>query len=580
MKVIPPIVFYVFLAIDILFYSIAIPLYILRINIFPIVNRVPVVSVIQMTLLAALSLWKLLLGAFPENVILSNCQFQTMGTAVLTNLTLIMMVYRLCWLIIRDYKTKYLLQQKMKRVNPDMGSAKQLTSKPGDNKSTEASAYELNTPEVSSKNIKDLRMSLRLKKSTATASDSPALTPLLNERKTEQSERASAMTYTNLVASQEPLGKTPIERFLAYSLEFVSPRTLTFELLIPMYVATITIIIVLVKENDVLSQVRNTSELCGQAHFGAAGGTTAATLIAGSILIFATRSILKLNDSLGFAAETRYLLIPMLFHLSLIICGLVLFYLNSATILETGWWEILIGAVTAPSLVAIQSLYPLYLSFHHEIKERASIKKREFMKRILDSSIQVKILLTEDSFHGKSVSEHEPVDEIEHALRHRSERKEFFKFLESEFVVENVLFYEATRDFRRKYHLKTKEEITASAEAWKDARYICDIFVMPSAIGAVDISENARKNIIRVIRGSRTSIFQQPKPEENIPLTAEVFEEARKEILHVILTDTYPRYLAYVKEGQRHHSHPNTANHHPKNENKVEGELEVINENS
>eukprot|EP00475_Leptophrys_vorax_P012477 TRINITY_DN18922_c0_g1_i1.p1 TRINITY_DN18922_c0_g1~~TRINITY_DN18922_c0_g1_i1.p1 ORF type:complete len:407 (-),score=104.56 TRINITY_DN18922_c0_g1_i1:33-1184(-) len=347
---------------------------------------------------------------------------------------------------------------------------------------------------------------------------------------------------------------------------------------IPCMLSTLFIVIDLLLNYSDIHRGSASNNACSIQQFGLTAQTEAVMNIAFAVLlIFGLRSILKLNDNLGFGSETRLLLVPMILHATALVLSVTT--PNAALLLEMKVWSFIVGGITAPMIFSVLTLFPIYLSMKEEKSNRDN-KRRYFHSKMIDSSIQIKILLTayhsnsQGSGGGSSVKDDAEIcpdsEEFERLLKSTAGRKRFLNFLELELAVEDLIFYESAKDFFKRYD--DSKEGAHIPEAKADAEYICEMFVVPSAIGAVELSEGVRRRILlavlsqraprsdsvlmrRTRKSTKTGQLQQQLQEETSCaglITSRVFESARMEIWNKMLKGAYPRFLA--QEQSRHQS--------------------------
>jgi hypothetical protein len=224
-----------------------------------------------------------------------------------------------------------------------------------------------------------------------------------------------------------------------------------------------------------------------------------------SLLIVALASILRMNDRLGIGTELRGLGFP----------GIVLLFLlsvlqNRQVFQKTKYiWGILEALFFIPLMILVQFSYPLYLSWKHE-KHEAKEGHRQ-----LKSPTRLQSTASRESTIRLSL-----FIELTWFLKHKEARSLFLQFLESEFSVENLLFYEST---------------SKALDSLEKVKTVIDTFVSFSSPSAVNLSGRVREKILKTVENLERNGDDNKIPED-------LFADAREEVFSLLAKDAFHRF--------------------------------------
>jgi hypothetical protein len=108
-------------------------------------------------------------------------------------------------------------------------------------------------------------------------------------------------------------------------------------------------------------------------------------------------------------------------------------------------------------------------------------------------------------------------------------RNEYLRFLEAEFAVENLYFYEECLLFGREFQLGVDKRLLALR-----VKVIHESFVLPSASTCVNISSRVRDRLI--------DVYERSSSESDFDFPEDLYSSAKKEILNVMSQDTFLRF--------------------------------------
>jgi hypothetical protein len=178
-------------------------------------------------------------------------------------------------------------------------------------------------------------------------------------------------------------------------------------------------------------------------------------------------------------------------------------------------YQFLIGSFIVPLLIGIQIVFPLYLSLEYEkrVNNRASIvtPNKNLSEKLMIAMDDLKSMLNE-------------------VLQDPEGRNLLRDFLESEFSVENLLFIEDCRSFK-KACLSLNSERKSLTELALEIR---DKFVLESAPNCVNLSHKIRKPLLNNLSKISSEIAD--------PIDPELFEEACDEVEQMLIRDSFQRF--------------------------------------
>jgi hypothetical protein len=282
-----------------------------------------------------------------------------------------------------------------------------------------------------------------------------------------------------------------------------------------------------------LADVQVTSQKC-QEIIGS-GGYLAVMfflyfVLVGSVIVV---PLLKLNDNFSMGKEIR----------ALVVLGVVMsimanttssYAIYNALIIQTRAWNFVVGVVTVPLVIAVQLLFPVYLSIQHESnqKRREDATAHDNNPRTIQSDMQemMKLISTE------------------------SGRALFLAFLELEFSVENLFFIEACKCFKKSYSQR------ALSDNVQEALLIRNMFIHPSSPHCVNISYKTRQQVLTLLQPFEKENRESKVKESvvstdsqssavllldrmlSVDLVPEVFDLASEEVMNVLTKDTFIRF--------------------------------------
>jgi hypothetical protein len=184
---------------------------------------------------------------------------------------------------------------------------------------------------------------------------------------------------------------------------------------------------------------------------------------------------------------------------------------------------IAIPIIFCSGFVIIETWFPLYLAWKNE-------KVQE--KKIVGDLMKPEVNTTRST--NSSTKQAELLLSI---INTPGSRKIFLKFLESEFSVENLFFFESCESFKQKGISGEKRE-----ELFSQAKYIVDIFINTSSASSVNISHKTRSKVL--------GDFSTVSAEASDPSIG-IFEKAKDEIFNLMVQDSFNRFKG-TKEFMEH----------------------------
>eukprot|EP00475_Leptophrys_vorax_P038851 TRINITY_DN6936_c0_g1_i1.p1 TRINITY_DN6936_c0_g1~~TRINITY_DN6936_c0_g1_i1.p1 ORF type:complete len:382 (+),score=91.09 TRINITY_DN6936_c0_g1_i1:108-1148(+) len=278
--------------------------------------------------------------------------------------------------------------------------------------------------------------------------------------------------------------------------------------------------------------------------------------------------------------EVMALTVPIGFFIAVLGIGLDR-QVYQQVLIETRVWPFVDGAILIPLVIFVQATFPLYLSYKQERRELQQIRAKDMLEATQtfnlmnpnkpENTADLKQRLTKD-LKEKRARRHRIANnvlEFHRLITKEDGRALFLQFLEREFAVENLLFYEICVLYREKCASGISDAVE---EAAHDALSIYETFIDPSSPSAVNISGEQRQLIMNVFRKSsrrntrRTRIFSE-KGKSGRPSTGasaheserskpspDLFEKAKFEIMEVLTSDSFRRfkltkaYTAWVED--------------------------------
>jgi hypothetical protein len=113
--IIPEVVFQVLLSITCLLFIGTWSVYFARRNKFPIKQRLSRIVLVEFILFAVAGIESILVAAFPANSFFANCKVFQISLTLFNHLPVLMLSYRICWVVIKDFATKTLVELEKKK---------------------------------------------------------------------------------------------------------------------------------------------------------------------------------------------------------------------------------------------------------------------------------------------------------------------------------------------------------------------------------------------------------------------------------------------------------------------------------
>jgi hypothetical protein len=132
-----------------------------------------------------------------------------------------------------------------------------------------------------------------------------------------------------------------------------------------------------------------------------------------------------------------------------------------------------------------------------------------------------------------ATTQQELADELLYLIKTPESRQQFLEFLELEFSVENLLFIEACQAYERlaEHNL---EAGGSAIQVVQQAKLIQESYLNPNSASAMNISFSQRKAALVKVDQFISS--------QDCPVDAHLFDEAKKSILFLMVSDSYGRF--------------------------------------
>jgi hypothetical protein len=273
----------------------------------------------------------------------------------------------------------------------------------------------------------------------------------------------------------------------------------------------------------------------------------------GIIIICVTPTFLKLDDDFKLGREIRAMLIWISFLFGFLISwsfpsGFETLIINSRTA------SFMLGVVFSPIEVAIQGIYPIWLSIMHERKEFAfkngGTSKSRWLWASIGSLKGSKASMTQSDYRANSKQgllenshvSNTPItkksslmqDCLVELMDSQEGRTAFLHFLEREFAVENLMFYEACVEFKDRF---SSPEVNQQV-ALEQAKAICNTFLKDGATHQVNLAYLCREKILDSIQTKET----MAKQGLGFKIDPTEFDEATTEIFNLMAIDSFRRF--------------------------------------
>jgi hypothetical protein len=259
------------------------------------------------------------------------------------------------------------------------------------------------------------------------------------------------------------------------------------------------------------------------------------------VFLFMLRAVFKVDDNFHLGTEMRVMMLSSFVLLAFNLLNSVGTY-YTLVFVELKLYQFIHGLVYLPFVFVCSGIFPVYLSYQHassNLMESPS-KRETALNRSTDLS-------------GRPPKS----SDIAEVLENPQGRMLFLKFLQNEFSVENLLFYEEVTEFSEKYTEESNAE-----QMKKDAIRIFQTYVSPSAATSVNLPFNVRQPLIVYFTSimleagqSHNDDYKQGVPEEEsrtadssstqVPVTVlrhDIFDRARASTLRLMKQDSFVRF--------------------------------------
>jgi hypothetical protein len=282
-------------------------------------------------------------------------------------------------------------------------------------------------------------------------------------------------------------------------------------------------------------------------------------LVSSSVMLLMFGAIVNLNDNLGLGNAVRILLGNMS-GVVVLLAGILYKPAAIELMINTKLYGFFLGLIFMPAAYAIRGYYYIWLSYKHE--------KRRKMRKVQRASMELKSQSIDRSSSeriGSSVASpsiHENERILQEILLDPAGKKLLQNFMQKEFSVENLMFIEACSAYEACF--QPPED---GSGAPRLAMAMVENFVRDSGAFSVNIPYNMRNDIldkvgihripskgksvamevkvqaVQVVQGiAQISAHQEVQEEKQSPFNPELFAQAKKEIKHLILKDTFSRF--------------------------------------
>jgi hypothetical protein len=479
---IPTGVFWFCLCVNVVFYATVLPVYFFRRNIFPIEQRLPLLATLAMLVLAYISIVTSLVGALPDNLLITNCKWYSLASTIPANIGVSLSTYRISWLVFRDYLTRRLVR--------------------GD----------------------------KIKLDLETSSQDMTKVDLVPKRKSCWKLIPEALSFL-------------LELYFELCLKFIRPALIPALTIAPCVVIIVIEILVFYRI-EAFANVTVFSTMCTMESFSSSQTLEALMYLYLTGCVFLSASfLLKVKDNFGLGTEMRLLILPLLISANLFFVMATVPNAFEVVFIQTRFWVFLIGCIVAPMAVMVQSIYPLILSFRHQRKYPKSYK----MKINLDMRDSAKKVVTtgllkdDETLNSTAHHANQMALDFENWIESADGRQRFLEFLQKEFSVENLLFFEESKVFYRKYSAldsSTNLDAVLTCQAFEDAVRIRDTYILQSALSCINIPASMRHEIEEIL----PSKYKRVRSLQVEYVPPDMFQKANKEIFELMFRDSYTRY--------------------------------------
>jgi hypothetical protein len=240
----------------------------------------------------------------------------------------------------------------------------------------------------------------------------------------------------------------------------------------------------------------------------AASGILGLAYLMATAVVIST-SLLSIQDSMNMGTELKAMIVNGI--LTLASSSIWFLPLSLETRILT--YGIMINGIEIPAFVVINVWYPVWLTFSTKQKLEETNTATGFFTPLLNISLE-----------DLNLS-----NQLEIMIADPETRKDYLVFLEAEFAVENLYFYEECLHYEREVDMFLETNLLIQR-----VQVIHDVFISPSAPTSVNISSQVRNELVEFLKRSK-------EYSEGIP-PRDLFFKAKKEILHVMSRDTFLRF--------------------------------------
>eukprot|EP00475_Leptophrys_vorax_P031748 TRINITY_DN48274_c0_g3_i1.p1 TRINITY_DN48274_c0_g3~~TRINITY_DN48274_c0_g3_i1.p1 ORF type:complete len:269 (+),score=60.45 TRINITY_DN48274_c0_g3_i1:123-809(+) len=166
------------------------------------------------------------------------------------------------------------------------------------------------------------------------------------------------------------------------------------------------------------------------------------------------------------------------------------------------------------TLIIVQSLFPIVLSYRHELEAKRAKALENVASNSKPSVLPLKLLQ----------------EQLEAIIADQRLRTILLEFLESEFAVENLFFIEVCDHFKASCSQSSREELL------KQLDMIRSTFVVDSSSHVVNLSHRTRASVLERIG----RLFRAD--DETTTVDPELLDTAREEVFNLLLTDNFKRF--------------------------------------
>eukprot|EP00475_Leptophrys_vorax_P008780 TRINITY_DN15727_c0_g1_i1.p1 TRINITY_DN15727_c0_g1~~TRINITY_DN15727_c0_g1_i1.p1 ORF type:complete len:278 (+),score=79.43 TRINITY_DN15727_c0_g1_i1:3-836(+) len=237
----------------------------------------------------------------------------------------------------------------------------------------------------------------------------------------------------------------------------------------------------------------------------------------------------QIKDSLNMGKEMRTLLVPA-FMIEILMVMNTFPAGFDALFVQSKGWAIICDCFLMPTVVMIQTLYPLVLSWRNEKRKR--LQKRRNKKTLPMKQSGSRHMLRE-SMSNSFLNTSTDGIRLEEILKNRQGREYFYKFISKEFSLENLLFFEDCLKYEELCEMKENPEKIAQF-----AHQIYDKFILESSPYCVNICSERRHMLV----GQFRSVKLRKEKKKSVHYDSKLFEAAQAEVFQLMVSDTFSRF--------------------------------------